>query len=310
MVSAPQREGKFVMNQRVKGALLTLLGGSCWGISGCTGQYLFTREGMDTSWLVPIRLLLAGVLMCGYYFIKDRKLLVAPWKHRRSAIDLLIYGLAGVSGCQFLYFLTIQLSNAGVATILQDLSPVGILLVTCVTGRCWPRRREVASIALALIGVFLLTTHGSLTDLAVSPQALLVGTLSAVCVVIYSMWPRKLQRTYPTALLQGWAFFLGGVMFHLVFRPWEMGYVPSVRGVLGIAIVVLVGNVVAFTCYMQGVKLIGPQKASLYSFAEPLVAALIGATLLGSPFTGWDALGFACVFAMLVLLSRPEGEST
>ena len=62
----------------------------------------------------------------------------------------------------------------------------------------------------------------------------------------------------------------------------------------------------AFTCYMQGVKLIGAQKASLYSFAEPVTAAIISTFVLGSPFTMWDALGFACIFIMLVLLSLPE----
>ena len=48
------------MNREIKGALLTLSGGACWGLSGSMGQYLFTRQGMDSRWLVPIRLGLAG----------------------------------------------------------------------------------------------------------------------------------------------------------------------------------------------------------------------------------------------------------
>ena len=48
---------------RTKGALLTLLGGICWGLSGCVGQFLFTHEGMDSRWLVPVRLGIAGVLL-------------------------------------------------------------------------------------------------------------------------------------------------------------------------------------------------------------------------------------------------------
>ena len=294
------------MSNRVKGAFLTLFGGACWGVSGCIGQYLFTRQGMDSTWLVPIRLFLAGLLMCGYYLVRNRKQLFAPWKGRRNAIDLLIYGLAGVSACQFLYFFTIQHSSAGVATILQDLFPVMVLAITCISGRRWPRAAEIGSIVLALAGVFLLTTHGSLTGLAISPIALASGVASAVCVVIYNMWPKNLQRQFSTPMLQGWAFLMGGALFLLLFRPWRMGYVPSLIGILGIAAVVLIGNVLAFSCYMQGVKLIGPQKASLYSFSEPVTAALISTLLLGSPFTLWDALGFGCIFVMLVLLGLPE----
>ena len=296
------------MSDRVKGTCLTMGGAACWGISGCMGQYLFTRENMDSTWLVPIRLLLAGLLLCGYYFFKDRKQLFAPWNWKadpRNTIDLLVYGLAGVSFCQFLYFLTIQLSTAGIATILQDLSPVLILLVLCLQQRRTPRLFELCSILLALLGVFLLTTHGSPTSLAVSPAALAAGLVCACTVVIYTMWPKRLQAQYPTPLLQGWAFLLGGAAFHLIFRPWTMGYVPSAVGVIGILVVVLVGNVTAFSLYMSGVPLIGPQRASLYSFAEPVTAAILSTLLLGSPFTLWDALGFGCIFVMLVLLSLP-----
>ena len=213
------------MSDRIKGSALTMGGAACWGVSGCMGQYLFTREGMDSTWLVPIRLFLAGLILCGFFFIKDRKTLFDPWnvrKNPRNAIDLLVYGLAGVSCCQFTYFLTIQLSSAGMGTILQDVSPVIILLVVCIQQKRGPRVFEVCSILLALVGVFLITTHGSLTGLAVSPAALVSGIVSACCVAIYTMWPKKLQEQYPTPMLQGWAFLMGGIMFSLIFRPWQI----------------------------------------------------------------------------------------
>ena len=298
------------MSDRAKGAFLAAFGGCCWGVSGCIGQYLFTRQGMDSTWLVPIRLFLAGLIMSCFFFFKDRKQFFAPFNSRRNIIDLLIYGIAGVSCCQFLYFFTIQHSTAGVATIMQDLFPAMVLVIVCIAGRRLPRPAEIGSIVLALLGVFLLTTHGSLTELAVSPVALVSGVLSAVCVVIYNMWPKNLQKQFSTPILQSWAFLLGGGLALLLFRPWTIGYVPNLHGILGIIGVVVIGNILAFTCYMQGVKLIGAQKASLYSFAEPVTAAIISTFVLGSPFTVWDALGFACIFVMLFLLSLPEKKKT
>lgn len=277
------------MSDRIKGSALTMGGAACWGVSGCMGQYLFTREGMDSTWLVPIRLFLAGLILCGFFFIKDRKTLFDPWnvrKNPRNAIDLLVYGLAGVSCCQFTYFLTIQLSSAGMGTILQDVSPVIILLVVCIQQKRGPRVFEIFSIMLALVS----------------------GIVSACCVAIYTMWPKKLQEQYPTPMLQGWAFLMGGIMFSLIFRPWQIDYVPTAMGAFGIFTVVVLGNVLAFSLYMSGVPLIGPQKASLYSFAEPVTAAIISTLVLGSPFTLWDALGFGCIFLMLVLLSLPAKQ--
>src|SRR5699024_9934873 len=147
--------GFQTMNDRVKGSILAMGGAACWGISGCMGQYLFTTEGMSPTWLTPIRLFLAGLILCAYYAIRSPKLLIAPWKSPRDAVDLLIYGIASVSCCQFLYFLTIDLSSAGIATILQDVSPAMILVVTCVVGRRAPRAFEIVSILMAMIGVFL-----------------------------------------------------------------------------------------------------------------------------------------------------------
>ncbi len=263
----------FAMSRQLKGALMAAGGGVCWGISGTMGQYLFTHEGMQTTWLIPIRLGLAGLILFVYWLVKDRRLLFAPWRQRSSAVMLVLYGVFGISLSQFLYFLTIQFSNAAIGTIMQDLSPVMVLLVACATAHRKPRVYEIASIVLALLGVILLTTHGDLTAFAMSP------------------------------MLQAWAFLMGAVLFELSMHPWTLGYTPSLRGVGGILFVVLFGNLLAFNLYMTGVKLIGPEKSVLYGFTEPVTAAILAVTLLDTPFTVWDALGFAAVFAMLAVLS-------
>jgi drug/metabolite transporter (DMT)-like permease len=105
-------------------------------------------------------------------------------------------------------------------------------------------------------------------------------------------------------MLQGWAFLMGGVFFALVFHVWTISYVPTMMGILGIVFVVVVGNVLAFTCYIEGVHLIGPSKAILYGLSEPVTAALVTFFFMSSPFTVWDALGFLCVFLMLAMITR------
>ncbi len=279
-------------NKELTGAILTTLGGICWGLSGSMGQYLFTRQGMDSRWLVPIRLGLAGIILLLYCSRRFGRKVLSPWQNKTEARDLVIYGLLGVSCCQFLYFLTIQLSTAGAATILQDLSPIMILFVSCRQAKRAPELHEILAIALALAGVFLITTHGTTGSVAVPLPAIVTGVLSAVCVTIYNVTPQRLMRSYPVVLLQGWAFLMGGAASSLILRPWHFGYV-----------VVIVGNVLAFPLYIQGVKYIGPEKAILYGFSEPISAAVVGTLFLGSPFTLFDAAGFALVFSMLALIS-------
>ena len=57
----------FAMSRQLKGALMAAGGGVCWGISGTMGQYLFTHEAMQTTWLIPIRLSLAGLILFVYW---------------------------------------------------------------------------------------------------------------------------------------------------------------------------------------------------------------------------------------------------
>lgn len=291
------------MKKNMIGAFLTAFGGMCWGISGSVGQYLFTYEGMDSRWLVPVRLGLAGIFLLLFCTIRYGKMTIKPWATRKDALDMLIYGLLGVSCCQFFYFLTIQNSNAGTATILQNVSPVMILATECYVAHRVPIKREIISVILALTGIYLIATHGTGT-LEVSPVALISGILSAVCVTIYNCYPKALLNKYPITLLQGWAFLLGGIVFSFVFDIYHMHYVPTLTGWLGIAFVVLVGNVLAFTAYMRGVKMIGPEKSILYSFFEPLTAAVITVLFLHTPFTIADLIGFVCIFGMLALISK------
>lgn len=295
------------MNRQAKGALLSTLGGICWGLSGSVGQYLFDVEGMDARYLTPIRLGGAGILLLVYCMIRyGASFVFAPWKGRRDRRDLLIYGLLGVSACQFLYFRTIQLSSAAVATILQDLSPAIILLVTCALARRAPKKVEIAAIVLGLAGVFLITTGGNLSGFSVPAAALVSGVLCAFTVMIYNVVPANLFKSYPVVLLQGWAFFMGSIVLGLIFRPWSYHYTPTLIGYLGIAFVILVGNMLAFPLYMEGVHLIGPEKGILYGFSEPLTAAIIGVLFLHNTFTFWDGVGFVLVFGMLSLISRPK----
>lgn len=291
----------------IKGIILTTLGASCWGLSGSVGQYLFQVQHMDSRWLVPIRLGAAGVILLIFSLVKYKKVTFSPWQDKSTAITTLIYGILGVSACQFLYFLTIQLSNAGMGTILQDLAPLFILIYTCIEKRHRPGFREIGAILLATTGMILLTSHGDLGSISASLPALIAGVGSGICVMIYNVLAPKLSHI-PVIVLQSWSFLFGGAATAILFASWTIHYIPNIYGILGIMFVVVVGNIMAFTLYIGGVQLIGPQRASLYSFAEPITAAIIANTVLGSHFNAYDWVGFFLIFAMLYLITFTPGR--
>ena len=284
------------------GILMTIAGGCLWGLSAACGQFLFDVKGATAKWMVPIRLILAGSLMLFYYIIREKKEAFRIWKKKRDAIDVMIYGLAGLMLCQFTYYYTIELSNAGTATVLQYISPVLIMILVCISEKRIPKIMEVVALVLAVLGIFLIATHGDVKHLAISKEALVIGLFSAWTVVIYNMQPKRLMRYYPTPYLLAWGMVIGGIVLAMLFKPWQYEVHVDLGVILAFGTIVLLGTISSFSLYMQGVKLIGPGRASLYCCVEPIAATLICAVWLKEPFAAIDIVGFLCIIATILIL--------
>ena len=146
-------------NKALRGALLTLLGGMLWGFSGTCGQYLLQTKGLTSEFIVPIRLTAAGLLLLLVCAVREGRRIFDVFK--KDTRDIVIFGVLGMSMCQYTYFSAIGASNAGTATVLQYTGPVLILIFMSLRSRRLPRPAEVLAIVLALTGTFLLATHGN-----------------------------------------------------------------------------------------------------------------------------------------------------
>lgn len=289
------------MNEMI-GILITIIGGICWGLSGTCGQFLFEQKGVTTKWLVPVRLVTAGMIMLTYFIIRERKEAFRIWKKKYDAIDVIIYGIAGLMACQFTYFYTIELSNAGTATVIQYIAPAIIMVLVCFMEKRIPKALEVLSLILAVLGIFLIATRGNIHQLAISKEALIVGLISALTVVVYNLQPKRMLTRYSAPYILSWGLIIGGLVLSFIFKPWEytvrfdFGVIAALVGVIGL------GSIGGFSLYMHGVKLIGPGRASLYSCVEPIAATLLSAVWLKVPFVTIDLVGFACIIAAIMLL--------
>ena len=66
-----------------KGYLCCLLAGAAWGVAGVCGQFLFDQRGWSVDFIIPLRILLAGVLML---------LLVAGLEGRQNLLRVFVSG--------------------------------------------------------------------------------------------------------------------------------------------------------------------------------------------------------------------------
>ena len=207
--------------------------------------------------------------------------------------------------CQYSYFQTIEWSNAGTATVIQYLGPALIVVWVCLRMKRLPEKKEVLGVILAVTGIFLIATHGNPTSLALSQKALIMGLISAVSVVIYTVKPARLQAQFDTPLVLAWGMLIGGVVLMAVFRPWDYQVIFDRETFMALAFIILFGTMAGFSMYLTGVKMIGSVKASLFSCVEPVASMVLTAVWMKVSFTTPDLIGTLFVIATIIILAVP-----
>src|SRR5690606_17207226 len=291
------------MNMHTKGMAMALFAAMLWGVSGTSGQFLFQQRAVSVEWVMAVRMLGAGSLLLLFGILQKDGNVWAVWSDKGDRLQLLIFGVAGMMTVQYTYFAAIQHSNAATATILQFSAPA--MIAAYLALRYGKRLNLFGYMAIlsALLGAFLLVTHGRLDTLAISPLALLLGIASAVSLALYTLMPGKLLHKYSAVSIIGWSLLIGGVAISFFHPPWYPDGVWDVYTLANVLFVVVFGTLIPFYMYLRAVQIIGGQQASLMTSAEPLSATLIAVLWLGTPFQTLDWIGALFIVATVFLLA-------
>lgn len=286
--------------------LCSTIGGICWGFSGACGQYLFTKYGISALWLTCVRLLAAGTILTLLALPHHREGLKNIWRQPKDVALLICYGICGLMLCQYAYMTAISFSNAATTTVLQTLSLVFIMLLTCLRLRRLPGRREAVALVLAVFGTWLLATGGDPSHMTLSPQGLFWGLATAAAVTLYTLLPRKLLPRWGREVITGYGMLIGGVALNLVARSWEFTVQLPPQGWLAVAAIVVFGTVLSFSLFMQGVADLGPVKSAMLAATEPVSATVFSVFWLGTAFSATDFIGFGTIVVTIFLLAKSE----
>lgn len=297
------------MNRHTRGVVCTLVGGILWGFSGTCGQFLFSNYQVDSSWLTVMRMLGAGVALGIFCLFRQRKSYLEIWKEKRDGLQVVLFAVCGLLFSQYTYLTAISWSNAATATVLQYVGPVLVMIVICLRNRRKPGRMEFLAIFLAVLGTFLLATHGNPATMVLSKEGLFWGLLSAISLACYTLLPTKIIPRWGNLVVSGYGMLIGGVVMALVSRFWRL-YVPlDLKGWVAVAGIVILGTLFAFTMYLQGVADIGAVKASMLASVEPVSSTIIAAVWLHTKFIWIDILGFICILTTVFLLAKKDTQS-
>jgi drug/metabolite transporter (DMT)-like permease len=281
-----------------------------WGI-----PYLFIRVAvaeLTPAVLVFLRTGLAALIL----------LPVAFWRGGFRGIGkawpwIIVFAAVEVGGPWF----ALSSAERQISSALAGLLISAVPLVTLGIGIAFRYRQQImqrnlVGLVIGLAGVALIVGF----DLRASNVVALIEM--AVVVVGYALGPTIFARYLagvPSFTVNGIALAVCAVGYAPVAAVQWPRVVPS-AGVFGaVAVLAVVCTALAFLLYFELVKEVGPVRASVVTYVNPAVAALLGVAVLHESLTVGMLVGFVLVLAGSGLATRrpaaapakaPEGLRT
>ncbi|HNY79497.1 MAG: DMT family transporter [Sedimentisphaerales bacterium] len=233
---------------------------------------------------------------------------VLPRLDRGQIVVVLLLGATGVFAYNAMFFKALSLIEAGRASVVVATSPAFIAIGSAVFFKerlGWVRSLGVL---LSVFGAAVVVSRGNLREVLAGGvglgEALILG-----CVLswsAYSLIGKTVMRSLSPLVAVSYSVAIGSLA--LFVGACIEGLGRSAREAtaldwLAIVYMAVFATVVGFVWFYEGVRQIGPTRASLCINFVPVFAVLLAFLLLGEPLTVSLALGAALVLSGTYLTS-------
>jgi drug/metabolite transporter (DMT)-like permease len=267
-----------------------------WGI-----PYLFIRVAVaeiTPSALVLARTGLAAAILLPIALARvDLRPVLARWRWvvAFAAIEIAIPWVALGSAEQ-------HLSSSLTGLLIAGVPLVGTTLALATGGADRLGRTGLLGLLIGLVGVAAIVGGDYATS---DPTALLQV---AVVVVCYAVGPAILARRLgglPTVGVMALSLALCAVVYVPIAAVQLPTVVPSTNVLASIVILAVVCTAAAFLVFGALIDEIGPVRATVITYVNPAVAAVLGVLVLNETFSVAMGIGFALVILGSTLATRP-----
>ena len=203
-----------------------------------------------------------------------------------------------------------QYVGSGLAALLIATEPMFILVLAWAIGQQTVSRVSAMGLGLGVVGVAILvgaelTMKGSSL---IGLMAVLAGSLSWAAGVVISpevKLPSDALGRTAVPLVCGAAMLLATAGLTGEFRALHWSSI-SLRSILGLGYLIVFGSIVAFTAYTWLLQRCPPALVATHTYANPVVAVLLGWLLASEPLTMRVVLASVAILGAIVLIRRGE----
>ncbi|MCX6371726.1 MAG: EamA family transporter, partial [Actinobacteria bacterium] len=269
---------------------------------------MVTYADMPTAMLLCLRMAFAagalGVVV----------LISGSWRDLRSpGAPLRLLGISvSLALNLILYFLAIRYTGVAVAIFLSYLAPVYLAFVAPRILHEATDRIVYVALAIGLAGMAVILVPGLLLEgTKLSAAGLFYGWAAGVMYAVYLLFAKSLRgrhvRSTAVVFTQS-AFTAAAMLLPGLLALGATHYHFSSRDLFIAALLGLVTTAFSFSIFMDGLRYIRVQHASIIAYIEPVSAPLYALVFLSQIPSGWTIAGGALIVAagMLVVLYGRE----
>lgn len=269
-----------------------------WG-----GSYTLMRivapalSGMGTAW---VRMILGGLLLCGYAWILASHLEMRKWWKQYLFIGALSsaipFSLIGYG---------MKTLPASYGSVLNALSPLfGALFSAALLGEHLSGRK-LAGIALGFIGVGILVRLGPVDVTADLLQAAAACVLATASYGYFAVHTKKHLSAAPSIGLAAGTLLLPALPLTVFAVPNLPSTWPSTTVLLATAVLAVVCSGVAYVIYFRLIRDVGPSRAISVTFLIPVFGTLWGVLFFEETVHLTSVLGTLTILAGMALVLGP-----
>ena len=296
------------------GYLLYLGAAVLFALNGTVSKTLLLG-GMEATRLSQLRVTAAFVILLVFIALTNR----AALRLCRSELRILAaYGVLGITGTQFLYFLAIERMPIGMALLIEFTAPL-MIAIWFRFGLGHPTRPAVwAALVAALVGLAIAAQVWEGFTLDAFGVAAAFG--AAVALAIYYVTADiQVRRPQPRDAVSLTMWGMGAAtLFWAIVQPWWSFPIDALAGNLhlfgqsgptvpafGLATwMVVLGTVVPFSLVVLSMQHLRASQASVVGMTEPVFATAIAWIVLGEAFAPVQVAGAAIVLGGVLVAER------
>ena len=291
------------MNKSIKtssrGYFYVIFAAVLWAISGSSAKFLF-HSGVTTFQLVQLRITIAAVGLFLWLLLRNPSLVRIK---RKDIFYFVILGIFGMGGVQFTYLFAISKINVAAAILLQYMAPSFIALHSAVFARDKLNLQTVMALLGATFGCYLVVGAYNLDVLAMNIAGIVSGILSAISFAWYSIHGEYGMRRYNPWTVLFYAMLFAALLWNILHPPLEAFFHPYNVVQWGwIMYIGVLGTLVPFGLYLEGINLIRATRASITATLEPITAGVISFIFLNEILEPLQVMGGVLVLASIIIL--------